>query len=165
MAFHFDPALQLDLAVPIRVELFIPLRLLHRFHPSIKPVSALGKIEDVMAPRNPLRELRGTALIIAELASKQIFGSTEAVREDLQPIGWWTEDGTLDAIFFYLHHRLRVEDVGLNPEYIRVVAREEDGGGLVLVPKVVTGERRKANNDRAEGRDGTDSQEPALASL
>ncbi|KAK3292106.1 uncharacterized protein B0H64DRAFT_376692 [Chaetomium fimeti] len=152
MAFHFDPALQFDLEVPIRVELFVPLHLLHRFHPSIEPVTTPGNHEDLMTPRNPLKALKPTALTIAKVVSKQIFGSTEAVREDLRPIGFWAKDGTLEAIFFYLNHRLRIEDVGLNPEYIRVAAREGGDGELVLEPAVVMGERREENNHQAEGR-------------
>ncbi len=139
MAFYFDPALQLDLDAPIRVEVVIPVHLLHRFHPSIKPVLTPINSEDLMTRRNPLKALEPTVLIIAELVSNEMFGSTGAVREDLQAIGRWTADGTLRAVFFYLHHRLRKEDVGLNPEYILVAAREEDGGQLVLRPWVVTG--------------------------
>jgi hypothetical protein len=118
-----------------------------------------------MTRQNPLKALKATALIFAEVVSNEIFGSTEAVREDLQPIGRWTKDGTLDAIFFYLNHHLRREDFGLNLEYIRVVIREEDGGELVLRPTVVTGERRKTNNDCAEGREGTSSSGPEFIAL
>lgn len=167
MAFRFEPPLQLDLEVPVRIELFIPVRLLHRFDPSIEPVSNPGHIDDLMTAQNPLKALKPTALLIAELVSQQIFGSTEAVREDFYAIGHWNKDGTLVSIFFYLNHRLRIEDVGLNPEYIRVVAREEegDGGGLVLKPEVVTGECREERNDCAEGGARTRRLGPELALL
>jgi hypothetical protein len=162
MAFHFDPPLELDLEVRTRVELFVPLRLLHRFHPSIKPVPTLGNFEDPLTRLTPLNALKPTALIIAKLVSNEIFGSSEAVREDFRLIGHWTKDGTLEAIFFYLNHRLRIEDFGLNPKYIRVVACEDDNGEIVLRPRVVDGERREEKNNCAEGRR---SPQPELALL
>jgi hypothetical protein len=151
MPFRIDPPVQLDLEAPLRIEVFVPLHLLHRFHPSLEPVTTRGNIKDVMTPQNPLNALRPTALIIAELVSNEIFGSTQAIREDFYVIGHWERDGTLESIFFFLHHGLRTEDIGLNPEYIRLAAHEEDGGGLVLRPRVLTGERRRVHNEQFEG--------------
>ncbi len=151
MSFRFDPAPQLDLEAPLRVEFFIPLDLLHRFDPSIEPVSTPGHIDDVTTPQNPLKALKPAAGTIAELVSTAIFNSTEAIRHNLQVVGLWETDGTLGAIMFCLHHRLGVDDVGLDPEYIAVFATEDDDGGLVLVPKVLTGERRKRRNEQADG--------------
>ncbi|KAG7284685.1 hypothetical protein NEMBOFW57_009294 [Staphylotrichum longicolle] len=136
MAFHFDPPLELDLEVPVRIKLSIPLR----------------KFEDLYTRQHPLNALKPTALVIAKLVSNEIFGSTEAIREDFRPICHWNKDGTLEAIFFYLNHRLRFEDVGFNPEYISVFAGENEHGELVLRPRVVNGMRRKESNDEAEGR-------------
>ncbi len=108
-----------------------------------------------MTPQSPLKSLKPTALIIAQLVNNEVFGSTEAVWEDLQVIGRWRADGTQRGIFFYLNHRFRKEDVGLNPEYVCVFAREDDGGQFVLRPHIVTGERRATDNARAEGLDET----------
>jgi hypothetical protein len=152
MAFHFDPAPQLNLEERLRVEVFVPIHLVHRFHPSIEPVSSPPHFNDLMiSGRNPHGALRPTALKIAEVVSNAMFGSTEAIREDFQISSWWETDNTLGAIFFYLNHRLGMDDVGLNPELIRVYAQEDEGGRLVLKPSVVTGERRKRYNDEAEG--------------
>jgi hypothetical protein len=91
-------------------------------------------------------------LTIAKLVNNEIWGSTKAgIREDFYVIGHWAPDGTLESIFFFLHHRLRWEDIGLNPEYIRLVAYEENGGGLLLEPRVVMGERRRKKNEMYEG--------------
>ena len=66
---------------------------------------------------------------------------------------------------FYLDHRIRKEDAGLNPEYICIFAREEYGGQLVLRPEMVTGESRATDNDQAKGRDETTPPGPELALL
>lgn len=151
--FHLEPALQVVLEVPIRVEVFVPLDLLPRFHPSIRPVSVPGNIRDMMSPRNPLEAIKPVALTIAELVSKAIFGSTEAIRQPFQPVGCWGRDGTLEAILLFLNHRLTIDDRGLNPEYVLMHARDADGQ-LVLRPCVLTGERRKLKNEFLEGTAG-----------
>ncbi len=162
MAFHFDPALQLNLEERLRVEVFVPIHLVHRFHPSIEPVSTPRHYDELMVSgRNPHGALKPTALKIAELVSNAMFGSTEAIREDFRLISRWEPDRTLGAIFFHLHHRLSRSDVGLNPELIRVTAQEDEGGRLVLRPRVVTGEHRRRKNERAEGVWDSEPEVPA----
>lgn len=149
--FAFEPALQLDLEVPVRIEVVIPLNLLPRFDPSIQPVAVPGNIRDVMTPLNPLKALKPAALIIAESVSRAVFGSTEPVHSHpFQNIGHWDRDGTLRAVFFYLNYRLGIDDIGLNPEYIRAVAKDVDGK-LIFRTSVLTGERRKMENEEYEG--------------
>jgi hypothetical protein len=152
--FHLEPALQLDLEVPIRIEVFVPLDLLPRFHPSIRPVSVPGNIRDIMSPRNPLEAIKPAALTIAELVSRAVFGSAEAIQQPFQPVGHWGRDGTLEGILLFLNHRLTVDDRGLNPEYILMYAHDADGQ-LVLRPCVLTGERRKLKNEFLERTAGT----------
>ncbi len=85
--------------------------------------------------RNPHGALRPTALKISELVSNAMFGSTEAIREDLRLISRWEPDKTLGAIFFHLHHRLSRSDVGLNPDLIHVTAQEDEGTDLSSYPE------------------------------
>jgi hypothetical protein len=105
-----------------------------------------------MSPQHPFRALKPTALFIAKMVSQDIFGSTEAVRGDFYHIGSWEKDGTLRAISFWLNHRLRIEDVSLNPKYIRVVVGEDDSGELVFEPYEIMGERRERKNYMADRR-------------
>jgi hypothetical protein len=152
LPFEFDPVVQLNLELPVRVEVFIPLGLLPRFDPSIKPISTPGHISDMMSPRNPLKAIKPAVLPIAELVSNILFASTEPIHQPFRIIGHWAGDGTLEAIYFILNHRLGVNNIGLDPEFLRVVAKDIDGK-LVLETWVITGERRKHENARCEGTD------------
>jgi hypothetical protein len=150
--FDFDPVLQLDLEKPVRVEVAIPLNLLPRLTASIESVPVPGNTRDFMSDRNALEAIKPAALTIAELVSNAMFGSTEPISQPFRPIGRWGLDGSLEAVFFILNYRLGIDDIGLNPEYLWVVAEDIDGK-LVFRTSVITGERREHDNARYEGTD------------
>lgn len=88
-------------------------------------------------------------MTIAELVSRAIFGSAEAVWQSFHPVGHWGRDGTLEGILLFLNHRLTINDRGLILEYIYMGAYDADGQ-LVLRPYILTGERRKSKNEFLE---------------
>jgi hypothetical protein len=100
----------------------------------------------------PLEALKPAVRPIAELVCNILFGSTEPIHQPFRIFGRWVKDGTLEAVYFILSHRLGVNNIGLDPEFLRMVARDVDGK-LVLRTSVIIGERRRHENAQCEGTD------------
>lgn len=61
-----------------------------------------------------------------------------------------------------LFHRLGIHDIGLNPHYICLFVKE-DNEGVLLVPREITGQDRKEENEWAEGIRDVSKTRTALA--